>query len=128
MTVLLGENFPLALYRRLREAGKEVEHIIPLGQRGLPDAVLRRRLATEELVFLTQDAEFEDIPADFRSRVIISRLPQRLPIRERVEIWFAALERFQERNPQERLFDLLPSGEIVAWEIREFGRVQGGPV
>ena len=128
MTVLLDENFPLALYRRLREAGKEVEHIIPLGQRGLADAVLRKRLATEELVFLTQDAEFEDIPADFRSRVIISRLPQRLPIRERVEIWFAALERFQERNPQERLFDLLPSGEIVAWEIREFGRVQDGPV
>jgi len=126
--ILLDENFPLALYRKLRDAGKQVEHIIALGQRGVTDAVLRNRLATEELVFLTQDAEFEDIPADFRSQVIISRLPQRLPVRERVEIWFAALEKFQERNPKERLFDLLPSGEIIAWEIRELGRVRRGPV
>jgi len=42
---LLDENFPLALYRRLREAGKEVEHVIALGQRGLGDDILRKRLA-----------------------------------------------------------------------------------
>jgi len=90
---LLDENFPLALYRRLRDAGKEVEHVIALGQRGVGDDVLRKRLAAETLVFLTHDEEFGDIPADFRSQVIISDLPQRLPIRERVEIWFAALEK-----------------------------------
>jgi predicted nuclease of predicted toxin-antitoxin system len=125
---LLDENFPLALYRRLREAGKEVEHVIALGQRGVGDDILRKRLAAEALVFLTQDEEFEDIQADLRSQVIISRLAQRLPIRERVEIWFAALEKFVERQPPERLFEVLPSGELVAWEIIELGRRLRGPI
>jgi len=125
---LLDENFPLALYRRLRGAGREVEHVIALGQRGVRDDILRKRLATEALVFLTQDEEFEDIPPDFLSQVIISRLPQRLPIRERVEIWFAALEKFTQRGPPERLFEVLPSGELVAWEILELGRRLGGPI
>lgn len=128
MKVLLDENFPLSLYHRLLRAGREVEHIIVLGRRGVPDAVLRQRLSAEELVFLTHDTEFEGIPADLRSQVIISRVPQRLPTRERVEIWFGALERFFERPPAERLFDILASGEIVAWDIREFGRVLRGPV
>ena len=128
MRFLLDENFPLALYRRLRDAGKEVEHVIALGQRGVGDDVLRKRLATETLVFLTHDEEFGDIPADFRSQVIISDLPQRLPIRERVEIWFAALEKFAGRRPPERLFEILPSGELVAWEILEVGRRLRGPI
>jgi uncharacterized protein DUF5615 len=125
---LLDENFPLALYRRLRDAGKDVEHIIALGQRGIADDTLRRRLASEELVLLTQDQEFEDIADDLRSQVIISYVPQRLPIRERVEIWFAALERLAERQPPERLFEVLPSGELVAWEILQRGRRLRGPV
>jgi len=49
---LLDENFPLAFYRRLRDAGKDVEHVIALGQRGVHDDVLRQRLAAETLVFL----------------------------------------------------------------------------
>ena len=78
MIFLLDENFPLPLFRRLREQGHEAEHLIVLGKRGMPDAEIRRRLESEELIFLTHDTEFEDIPADLRSRVIISRLPQRL--------------------------------------------------
>lgn len=35
----------------LREKGYDAEHIIALGQRGIPDSVLRQRLAAEELVF-----------------------------------------------------------------------------
>ena len=128
MKFLLDENFPLPLYRRLLDAGKEVEHVIALGQRGIGDNVLRRRLGAEALVFLTHDDEFGDIPADFRSQVIISRLPQRLPISERVEIWLAALESFAERRPAGRLFEILPSGELVAWEILELGRRLRGPV
>lgn len=128
MRILLDENFPLSLYRRLREAGHEAEHMIELGRRGAPDAEIRERLAAEELVFLTHDTEFESIPADLRSQVIISRLPQRLPTRERVEIWFAALEAFEKRRPPEKLFDLQPSGEIVAWQILESGKLRRGPV
>lgn len=128
MKFLLDENLPLALYRRLREAGNEVEHVIALGPRGVGDGILRERLAAEALVFLTQDEELEDIPADLRSQVIISHLARRLPIRERVEIWFAALEKLVERQPPERLFEVLPSGELVAWEIIEPGRLLRGPI
>jgi len=113
----LDENFPLQLYRRLLESGHETEHVIVLGQRGAPDAALRERLVTEELVLLTHDTEFEDVLPDCRSQVIISRVPQRLPIAERIEIWIRALERFARECPEERLFDLLPSGQMIAWAI-----------
>ena len=53
MKILLDENFPVALYRRLRLAGYDVEHIIVLGQRGLPDSAIRERLRVEEMI-LTQ--------------------------------------------------------------------------
>jgi len=51
--VLLDENFPPSLYHRLRAAGHDAEHIIVLGQRGIPDPAIRQRLLAEELVFLT---------------------------------------------------------------------------
>ncbi|MGO9453030.1 MAG: DUF5615 family PIN-like protein [Candidatus Binataceae bacterium] len=39
MKILLDENFPLALLRRLREEGHHVDHIILLGLRGAPRSV-----------------------------------------------------------------------------------------
>lgn len=99
MKILLDANFPLPLYRRLREKGYDAVHVIALGQRGMPDSALRQRLAAEELVFLTNDTEFEDLAADYRAQVIISRLPQRLPISQRVEIWLKGLQAFFERKP-----------------------------
>lgn len=122
MKILLDENFPLPLYHRLREEGYDAEHVIALGQRGMPDSALRERLAAEELVFLTNDTEFESLAGDCRARVIISRLPQRLPTSLRVEIWLKALQAFVEQKPAGKLFDLMPSGEIVAWEIRSLER------
>lgn len=127
MKILLDENFPLPLYRRLREAGYDAEHVIALGKRGMQDAELRRRLAAEPILLLTNDTEFDDIGLDYAGKVIISRLPQRLPISERVEIWLKALQRFLGRESPHKLFDLLPDGQIVAWEIREFGRVRASP-
>lgn len=119
MKILLDENFPLPLYHRLRAAGHDVEHLIVLGQRGLPDSAIRHRLQTEDLVFLTQDAEFENIPSDYAATIIISRVRQSLPTPRRIEIWFAALEDFLTRRPAGKLFDLLETGELVPWEIRE---------
>ena len=119
MKILLDENFPLPLYHRLREKGYDAEHVIALGQRGMPDSALRQRLAAEELVFLPNDTEFEDSATDCRAQVIISRLPQRVPTSQRVEIWLKGLEAFFERRPVGKLFDLMPGGEIVAWEIKE---------
>lgn len=114
MKILLDENFPLQLYRRLREAGHDAEHIIPLGQRGVPDSEIRRRLTEEEgLVFLTQDTEFEELATDIRARVIISRIPQAWPIAERVRLWFAAIDPFLRAPPVGRLFDLLETGEMA---------------
>jgi predicted nuclease of predicted toxin-antitoxin system len=118
--LLLDENFPLPLYHELRAAGYDVEHIIVLGQRGLPDAVIRQRLALEEIVFLTQDTEFEDLPADYRAIVIISRVRQNLPIQQRVDIWFKAIQDFMTRKPTGKLFDLLETGEVMPWEIHKF--------
>ncbi len=119
MKVLLDENFPLPLYHRLRAAGHDAEHIIVLGQRGIPDSTIRQRLMAEELVFLTNDTEFEDHPADYRAQVVISRVPQRLPTARRVEIWFGALEGFLKAKPTGRLFDLYETGQIVGWTIRD---------
>lgn len=119
MKILLDENFPLPLYHRLRAAGHDVEHIIVLGQRGLPDAEIRRRLASEEILFVTQDAEFEDLPADYRATVIISRVRQSLPIQQRVDLWFKAIERFLDRRPEGKLFDFLETGELIPWEVHE---------
>jgi predicted nuclease of predicted toxin-antitoxin system len=117
--VLLGENFPLPLYHRLRAAGRDVEHIIVLGQRGIPDSAIRQRVMAEELVFLTNDTEFEDLPAAYRAQVVISRIPQRLATTRRVEICFGALEEFLRKKPAGRLFDLHETGQIVAWTIHE---------
>jgi predicted nuclease of predicted toxin-antitoxin system len=117
--VLLDENFPLPLYHRLRAAGHDAEHIIVLGQRGIPDSVIRQRLMVEELVFLTNDTEFEDLPADYRAQVVISRVPQRLATARRVEIWFGALEGFLKAKPAGRLFDLYETGQIIGWTIHE---------
>lgn len=122
MRFLLDENFPLALYHRLREAGFDAEHVIAGGRRGVPDSVLLERMAAEALVFLTHDAEFEDlVTSGFRSQVVISRVPQGIPTRERVEIWFRALQEFSRRKPPERLFDLMPDGSLAGWEILEGG-------
>jgi hypothetical protein len=119
LKILLDENFPLQLYRRLRVSGYEVEHIIELGQRGIPDSAIRDRISKEELVFLTQDSEFERIEGGQRGIVLISRIRQSLPIRKRTEIWFSAVEKFMAEKPPGKLFELLETSEVVAWEIHE---------
>jgi len=117
--ILLDENVPLPLYHRLRAAGFDAEHIIALGMRGLPDAAIRQRLLEEDIVFLTHDMEFEDLPPTIRSQVVISRVPQSLPIGRRVEICFAARGPFLDSPPAGRLFELLDSGEIASCKVRE---------
>ena len=118
MRFLLDENLPLQLHRRLVAAGLESEHIITSGQRGLPDAAIKDRLAVEgDLVLVTQDTEFEGIETGVGT-VIISRVPQSLSVRRRVDLWFEALSGFAADTPPGKLFDLLPNGQIVGWEIR----------
>jgi len=65
------------------------------------------------------ESEFEDVSADCRGQVIISRVRQNLPIHRRVDIWFKALQEFMTRRCDEKLFDLLETGQIVPWEVRK---------
>jgi predicted nuclease of predicted toxin-antitoxin system len=118
---LLDENFPLALYHRLKLNGYEVEHLIVLGQRGLPDSIIKERLGREALVFLTCDLEFTAASARM-STIIVSRVSQSIPIARRLEIWFAALEAFLRQRPAGKVFELLQSGEVVPFERRSGSR------
>ena len=122
MKILLDENFPLPLYRRLKAAGHDVEHLIVLGQCGLPDSAIRHHLQAEDVLFLTQDVEFADYLKEYRASIIISRVPQGLPISRRVEIWLGAIEKFLARRPAGKLFDLLETGQLIPWEVREIER------
>lgn len=115
MRILLDENFPLELVRRLREQGREVEHIILLGLRGIPDAGILDRLDSEDLLFLTQDQDFLSLPLT-RSPVIISRVNQSLPISVRVEIWVRAIREYFSRDWRERLFEVFDDGKLRPWE------------
>ncbi len=120
MRILLDENFPVQLYRRLQAAGHAAEHIIALGLRGVPDAEIRRRLAVEaDLVFLTQDTEFAELARETVATVMISRVPQAMPIAERVELWIQAIDDFVQRPVPEKLFEVLPDGRVQPWTIHE---------
>jgi hypothetical protein len=111
----LDENFPLKLVRKLREANHEVEHIILLGKRGTPDSVIRNRLRSEEILFLTTEQEFLSLPLT-RSSVIVSRVAQNLPIAVRVEIWFKAIQEFFSRAWEEKLFEVFDDGRLRPWQ------------
>jgi len=113
---LLDENFPLALYHRLRTAGEDVDHVIALGQRGLSDQVLLQRIEKEAVIFLTQDIEFLEVKSIRTATILVSRVPQNLPIAARVDLWFDALERFTINRPAGTIFELLANGEIVPWK------------
>ena len=107
------------LYHRLRSARHDVEHIIVLGQRGIKDREILKRLEAEEIIFLTQDSEFLDRPTGYPGAVIVSSVRQAMAIQDRVQIWAAAIEGFLARRPTGKLFELLETGEIVAWETHE---------
>ena len=115
MTIVLDENFPLALVRSLREEGREVEHIILLGLRGASDSAILERLNSEELLFLTHDQEFLNLPLT-RSTVIISRVTQSLPLAVRLETWLKAIREFFSRRWNEKLFELFDDGKLGPWQ------------
>jgi hypothetical protein len=118
MKILLDENFPLALERKLRAEGREVEHIILLGLRGTPDSEIIERLHKDEILFLTQDDDFLD-PRLTRSAVIISRVTQSLPLGIRVETWLKAVRDYFSREWNERLFEVFDDGRLVPWQVIE---------
>jgi predicted nuclease of predicted toxin-antitoxin system len=117
MKILLDENFPLALVPTLRVNGYEAEHIILLQLRGTSDTIITHRLNHEDLLFLTQDQDFLELPLS-RSPVIVSRVTQSLPIRVRMDIWLRAVRDYFSRDWKEKLFEVGDDGELIAWEVR----------
>jgi Domain of unknown function (DUF5615) len=116
MKIVLDENFPLALVRSLREEGRQVEHIILLGLRGAPDSAIMERLNSEQLLFLTHDQEFLELPLTC-SAVIISRVTQSLPLGVRLEVWRKAISEFFSNNAwSERLFEVFDDGKLRPWK------------
>ena len=111
MRFLLDENFPLRLHSRLQAEGIDCDHVIALGLRGIRDAEIVQRLAERDLVLLTQDREFEDLPIP-GGKVVISRLPQNLPIERRVTIWMGALRRFVDAEPEGSRFEITEEGRL----------------
>lgn len=120
MKILLDENFPLALYRRLTADGEDVDHIITLGWRGASDRRIRDRLVEKRLLFLTQDEDFLfDEPTE--ALVVVSRVRQARRLAERVEIWRRAILDLTQAGRPERRFELMDDGSLVAWEQRSPG-------
>ena len=111
MRLLLGENFPLRLSHELRARGFECDHVIELGLRGISDSEIINRLEHDpELVLLTQDADFEDV-AISSGAVLISRVPQALPIAQRVDVWLRAIETLVDPSG---IVEIRASGEVRA--------------
>jgi len=123
VTVLLDENFPLRLARRLRQQGRHAEHIIELGQRGVSDAVIRQRLQSEDLLFLTNDTEFVSLPPNCKSSIIVASVSQGLPLEERVKLWLSAIEQFFAKAWSEQLFEAGDDGNLRPWQTTRIGEL-----
>lgn len=70
-------------------------------------------------VLLTQDAEFLDVPLAPHEFIIVSRVPQVLPLPRRIELWVSAAREYVQTKPREQLFEILPDGRLLPWEIRD---------
>jgi len=114
--ILLDENFPLALYTRLRREGFQAEHIL-LGQRGILDSQIMARLEKEELLFLTQDEDFVEATPDCKATIIWSRVTQSIPTDRRVEIWMAAISEFFSKKWEEKFFEVYDDGKLQPYEV-----------
>lgn len=115
MKILLDENFPLGLLRRLQAEGLTADHIITLDWRGASDTKIRARLQDDQLLFLTQDEDFlygPDVPAI----VIVSRVRQARPLKARIDIWCACVQALSSTSRPERLFELMDDGTLFPWQ------------
>jgi hypothetical protein len=112
--ILLDENLPLGFIHSLRADGLSADHIITLGLRGTPDARIRELLADDQILFLTQDEEFL-FGASVTAILMLSRVRQSRPLKERIEVWRKAVHELIASNRPERLFELMDDGTILPW-------------
>lgn len=112
MKILLDENFPLGLVRVLQQDGHNVEHIITMGWRGVPDARIRERLQDTELLFLTHDEDFI-VGKPVSALIIVSRIRQARLLAERIALWRATVQSLAHTDHTERLFELTDAGVLI---------------
>ncbi len=118
MRALLDENIPLGLARQLRADGWEVDHPILSGRRGLPDAHFAALVEHEsDVVFLTQDSDFELATSPALGQLVVSRVRQTRPLAQRLEIWAAAFESLRVAPRLERRLKLLDDGRLIPLQI-----------
>lgn len=86
-----------------------------LGIRGTADRAIVDLLNSEDLLFLTHDQEFFDAALS-RSRLIISRVTQSLPITVRIEIWLQAIREYFSHDWPETVFEVFDDGKLNPWE------------
>jgi len=111
--VLLDENFPLGLLRRLHADGFAVEHIITIGWRGAPDT--RSRTPPGRAGPLPdQDDDFLFGPA-VPAIIVVSRVKQSRRLSDRIEIWRSAVRDLANASRPERLFELMDDGTLAPW-------------
>ena len=103
----------------MKNAGFQAEHVITIGWRGAPDARIRSRLVEADVLFLTQDDDFLFSKGPL-AIIVVSRVKQSRPLRERIEIWQSAVQYLAANPPTDRRFDLMDDGQLVAW-------VEGAP-
>jgi hypothetical protein len=113
--VFLDENFPLALADRLKADGYEPEHVITIGWRGASDDRIRERLIDANLIFLTQDEDFL-FSRGLAAIIVLSRVRQARPLRERIDIWRRAVRQLIQDPGAQRHFELMDDGGLVPWE------------
>ena len=115
MKVFLDENFPLALVRELKADGLATDHVITIGWRGASDEQIREHLSDPDLLFLRQDEDFL-FSKDIAALVLLSRVRQARPLRQRIDIWPHVVRDLIERPPSERRLELLDDGTVIPWE------------
>lgn len=106
-------ELPQGLLRALRADGFTADHIITLGWRGLPDAVIRQCMQGAEVVFVTQDAEFLVAQVSEFALVVVSRVRQSRPIADRVAIWHRAARELLATPQTGRFFELSDDGVLI---------------
>ena len=104
----------IGLLRSQQSDGLAVEHIITLGWRGASDARIRERLQDEQLLFLTQDEDFLFGEA-VRAIVVLSRVRQSRPVKDRIEIWRSCVRELLRASKPDRLYELLDNGALLPW-------------
>jgi hypothetical protein len=66
------------------------------------------------LLFLTHDEDFL-FGASVPAVIVISRVRQARPLKDRIEVWRAAIRRLIQEPRTEKLFELTDEGVLLPW-------------